>query len=45
MPPPDPPPPQTKVTTVGTNEIYYWENLVGPFLVHKPLVPDPPPLF
>ena len=24
------------------NEIYHWKNLVGPFLVHKFLVPDPP---
>ena len=35
--------PQTKVTTVGKNEIYNRENLVGPFLVHKIWVPDPPP--
>ena len=38
-----PPPPQTKVTIVGQNEIYRWENLVGPFLVHKLLGPRPPP--
>ena len=34
-PPPWTPPPQTKVTIVGKNEIYRWENLVGPFLVHN----------
>ena len=43
--PPPPPwiPLHTKVTrtTVGTNEIYHWENLVGPFLVHT--IPPPPP--
>ena len=38
-----PPPPQTKVTIVGKSEIYRWENLVGPFLVHKLLGPRPPP--
>ena len=32
-PPPGPPPlPQTKVTIVGENKIYHWENVVGPFL-------------
>ena len=25
-----PPPPKTKVTVAGKNEIYRWENLVGP---------------
>ena len=25
----------TKVTIVGKKEIYRWENVVGPFLVHK----------
>ena len=46
-PPLDRPPPlQTKVTIVGKNEIYHWENLVGPFLVHTLLpLPPPPPLF
>ena len=34
-PPPLDPLPQTKVTTAGKGEIYHWENLVGPFLVHK----------
>ena len=35
------------MTVVGTNEIYRWENLVRPFLVHKLLPPPPPhpPLF
>ena len=41
LPHEDPPPPthtwtpalQTKVTIVGKNEIYRWENLIGPFLV------------
>ena len=37
------PPLQTEVTIVGNNEIYRWENLVGPFLVHKLLGPRPPP--
>ena len=42
----DPPPPlQTKVTTVGKNEIYKRENLPGPFLVHKLWGPRPPPFF
>ena len=41
-PPPRPRPPQTKVTIAGTNEIYRWEDLVGPFLVHKLLGPKPP---
>ena len=36
------PRPPTKATIVRKNEIYHWENLVGPFLVHKPLVPRPP---
>ena len=26
----------------GKNEVYHWENLVGPFLVHKILGPRPP---
>ena len=43
VPLPGPPPPQTKVTIVGKNEIYNWENLIGPFLVHKLLGPRPPP--
>ena len=34
---------QTKVTTVGKNEIYHWKNLVKPFLVHKLLGSKPPP--
>ena len=41
-----PPPPPTKVTTVGNNEIYGWESLVGRFSVHKRytrLGPRPPP--
>ena len=38
-----PPPPQTKVPNVGKNEICCWENLIGPFLVHKFLGPRPPP--
>ena len=33
--------PQTTGTIVGKNEIYNWENLVGPFLVHTS---PPPPL-
>ena len=36
---------QTKVITVGKNEIYKRENLVGPFLVLKllgPRLPSPP---
>ena len=40
------PPPLTKVTIVGKNEIYNWENLVGPFLARKPFgsqTPSPPP--
>ena len=36
-----PPPPQTKVTTVGENEIYNRKNFVGPILVHKFLGPRP----
>ena len=44
-PPPldNPPPPQTKVTIAGRTEVYRWENLVGPFLVHKLLGPRPLP--
>ena len=38
-----PPPPQTKVTTVGKNEIYDGENLMGPFVVHILLSETPPP--
>ena len=38
-----PPPPQTKVTIVGKTGIYNWDNLIGPFLVHKRLGPRPPP--
>ena len=34
---------QTKVTIAGKNEIYRWENLIGPFLVHKLLGPSPSP--
>ena len=34
-----PPSPETKVTMVGNSEIYRWESLVGPFLVHKLLGP------
>ena len=41
--PPGPPLPQTKVTIVGRNEIYSWDNLIGSFLVHKLLRPRPPP--
>ena len=43
----DPPPPtlQTKVTIVGKNESYHWENRVGPFLVHTLLGPRAPSLF
>ena len=42
-PSPKPPPPhQTKVTIVGKNEIYRWEHLIGPFLVHRLLGPWPP---
>ena len=33
----------TKVITVGKNELYNRDNLVGPFLVHKLLGPRPPP--
>ena len=36
-----PPHPQTKVTIAGKNEIYHWENLFGPFLVHRLLGPRP----
>ena len=38
-----PPPPKTKVTIVGQNEISSWGNVVGPFLVHKILGPNPLP--
>ena len=38
-----PPPPTTKTFAVGNNEIYNWENLIGPFLVHTILGPRPPP--
>ena len=38
-----PPPLQTKVTNVGKNQIYRWENLVGLFSVHTLLGPIPPP--
>ena len=38
-----PPPPRTKVTIVGKNEIYHWENLIGQFLVHNISGPRPPP--
>ena len=31
------------MTIVGKNEIYNWEDLVGPFLVHNLLGPRPPP--
>ena len=37
-----PPLPQTKVTIVVKKEIYHWENLVGPLLVHKFWDPEPP---
>ena len=40
------PRPQTKGTIVGKDEVYHWENLVGPDLVHKllgPRAPPPPP--
>ena len=33
------PPPKTQVTIVG--KIYHWENLVGPFLLHRFLGPPP----
>ena len=33
---------QTKMTIVGNNEIYNWENLSGPFMVYKLLGPGPP---
>ena len=44
-PPPFPgtPPSLNKVTIVGTNEIYRWENLVRPVLGCKILGPRPPP--
>ena len=35
--------PPSKGTIVGKNEICRWENLVGPFLVHKLVGPSPPP--
>ena len=41
--PPRDPPLQTKVTIMGKNEIYHWESLVWPFLVHNLLGPRPPP--
>ena len=41
--PPPPPTPKTKVTIVGKNQIYDWENLIGPFLVCKLLGPRPRP--
>ena len=34
------PPAPTKGTIAGKKEMYHWENLVGPFLVHK----LPPPI-
>ena len=37
------PSPQTKVTTMGSNEIYKTEYLIGPLLVHKLLGPRPQP--
>ena len=40
-----PPPLQTKVTSVGKAEIYRWEKLMGPVLVHKLLGPRPAPPF
>ena len=44
MPPPPPgATPQIKVTIVGENKTYGWENLIGPFLVHKLLGPRTPP--
>ena len=42
-PPPGTPPPQTKGTISGKNEIYRWENLIGPFLDTHFWVPTPPP--
>ena len=33
-----------KLTIVGKNDIYHWENLVGPVLVHKLFGPRPPSL-
>ena len=42
LPPLDHPPFKTEVTIMETDEIYHWENLVGPFLVHKFLPPPPP---
>ena len=38
-----PPPPPTKVTIVGNNGIYRWENLIRSLLVHELLGPSPPP--
>ena len=43
VPVPGPPPPQTKVIIVGNNEVYHWENLVGPFLVHQNFGSQTPP--
>ena len=34
---------KTKVTITEKNQIYHWENLVRPFLVHTLLGPRPPP--
>ena len=44
-PPPctPPPPPETKVTIVGSNEIYGWEYLIGPFFGFWYTNPPPPP--
>ena len=36
------PPPDQSDHGVKKNEINHWENLIGPFLVHKPLPPPPP---
>ena len=43
LPPRTPPPPETKVSIVGKNEVYHWENLVGPFLLYNFLAPRTPP--
>ena len=42
-PPGSPPPPRTKVTIVGKNEIYRWENRAVPFFGHNLLPPPPLP--
>ena len=44
-PPLGPPPPhlQTKVTVLGKNEIYRWENLATPFLAQTFASQSPPP--